>query len=98
MKKNLTVLSLTIISLASMFVSVQAQQPKRFSKEEIKSDLKYMRDTLDVVHYDLYAFTKKEVFDNAYNKIASLINDSLTLMQVYRLFQPLGVPHSLDSN
>lgn len=88
MKRKLTILSLAIISLILISTSLYSQSPKRFSKEEIKSDLKYMRDTLEVVHYDLYAFTKKEVFDNAYNKIASLINDSLTLMQVYRLFQP----------
>jgi len=88
MKKTLMIICMMIVGQVLMFEVVQAQQPKRFSKEEIKSDLKYMRDTLDVVHYDLYAFTKKEVFDNAYNKIASLINDSLTLMQVYRLFQP----------
>jgi hypothetical protein len=71
-----------------MFEVVQAQQPKRFSKEEIKSDLRYMRDTLEVVHYDLYAYTSKEVFDKMYDKIENSIKDSLTYMEAYRLFQP----------
>jgi C-terminal processing protease CtpA/Prc len=71
-----------------MCVGVHSQSPKRFSKEEIKSDFKYLRDTLEVVHYNLYAFTKKEVFDSAYKKIESSINDSLTSMHAYRLFQP----------
>lgn len=88
MKKTLITLCLAIISLLSTSISVYSQSPKRFSKEEIKSDFKYMRDTLEVVHYNLYAFTKKEVFDSAYNKIESSINDSLTAMQAYRLFQP----------
>jgi len=40
------------------------------------------------VHYDLYAFTEKEVFDSVYNKIENFINDSLTSLQAYRLLQP----------
>jgi hypothetical protein len=88
MKKMLIVLCMMIIGLVFMFEAVQAQQSKKFSKEEIKSDFKYMCDTLAFVHYDLYAFTKKEIFDSAYNKIESSITDSLTLLQVYRLFQP----------
>ena len=88
MKKNFMFLGFTIISLVLMLRSIQGQSTKRFSKEAIKSDFKYMRDSLEVVHYDLYAYTKKEVFDSAYNKIESSINDSLTFMQAYRLFQP----------
>ena len=51
MKRTLIVLGLAIISLVSTSVSVYYQLPKRFSKEEIKSDFKYLRDTLEVVHY-----------------------------------------------
>jgi hypothetical protein len=88
LKKTLTVLGLTIISLASIFISVQPQSSQRFSKEEIKSDLEYLRDTLEAGHFNIYAYTKKEVFDSMYRKIDSSINDSLTSIQVYRLFQP----------
>jgi hypothetical protein len=88
MKKTLTVVSLVIISLISTYESIYSQTPKRFSKEEIKSDLKYMRDTLEVVHYNLYAFTNKKVFDKMYDKIEYTIKDSLTSMDAYRLFQP----------
>jgi hypothetical protein len=88
MKRTLTVLGLTIISLVSMFVSVQAQPSKRFSKEEIRSDFEYLADTLEAVHYNLYAYTKKEGFDSMYDEIEHSINDSLTVMQAYRLFQP----------
>ncbi len=88
MKKKLTVICLVIISLILISTSIYSQTQKKFSKEEIKSDFKYLHDTLEVVHYNLYAFTKKEVFDSAFNKIDSSINDSLTSMQAYRLFQP----------
>jgi hypothetical protein len=47
MKRTLTVLDLVIISLISISTSVYSQSPKRFSKEEIKSDLKYLRYTLE---------------------------------------------------
>lgn len=88
MKKTLIVLGFVIISMSSMYVNIQAQPPERFSKEEIKNDFKYLRGTLEVVHYNLYTYTKKEVFNSVYNKIESSINDSLTSLQAYRLFQP----------
>ncbi|MGD0338145.1 MAG: S41 family peptidase [Bacteroidota bacterium] len=84
MKKLLIIL----VFINSMSVSVHSQTQRRFSVKEIKSDLEYLRSTLEASHYNLYAYTKKEVFDSAYNKIESSINDSLTSMQAYRLFQP----------
>lgn len=77
-----------IILINSIFVNTCPQSSTSYSKEEIRDDLNYLRDTLEVVHYDLYAFTNKETFDRAYEKIESSINDSLTFMQAYRLFQP----------
>jgi C-terminal processing protease CtpA/Prc len=79
---------MVIISLISISTSVYSQSPNRYSKEEVKSDLKYLRDTLEVVHYDLYAYTNKEVFDKMYNKIENSIKDSVSSMEAYRLFQP----------
>jgi hypothetical protein len=88
MIRILLIRGVMIISLTLTFVSIHAQTEKRFSMEEIRSDLKYLHDTLDVVHYDLYAFTKKAIFDSAYNEIENSIHDSLTSLQAYRLFQP----------
>jgi len=88
MKRTLTVLGVAIISLISISSNVYSQSPKRYSKEEIRSDFKYLRDTLEVVHYDLYAYTSKKVFDKMYDIIEHSIKDSLTYMEAYRLFQP----------
>jgi hypothetical protein len=88
MKKAFSVLGLVAIALAPVFVSAQTQPSPRFSREEIKSDLKYMRDTLEAGHFDLYAYTGKDVFESLYRKIDSSINDALTSLQVYRLFEP----------
>ncbi len=69
-------------------VSVHSQTPRRFSVKEIKSDLEYLRNTLEASHYNLYSYTKKEVFDSVYKKIETSIKDSLTSLQVNRLFLP----------
>lgn len=67
-------------------VNSYAQQPGRFSEEDIKSDLKYLRDTLECSHYNLYLHTKKEVFDKEYERISGSITDSLSPLQINRLF------------
>lgn len=67
-------------------VNSYAQQPGRFSEEDIKSDLKYLRDTLESSHYNLYLHTKKEVFVKEYERISGSITDSLSPIEIYRLF------------
>jgi C-terminal processing protease CtpA/Prc len=65
-----------------------AQPQTKYSAQQVKTDFEYLYKTLDASHYNLYAFTKKEVFDSVYRKIEVSIKDSLTSLQVYRLFQP----------
>lgn len=62
--------------------------PKKFSAQEIKNDLEYLRNALEASHYDFYALTDKNVLDSMYNQIERSINDSLTPVGVFRLFQP----------
>ena len=81
-------LLLFYILVSILHMNVHSQSIKRFSKEEIKIDLEYLQKTLEASTYNLYAYTNKEVFDSVYKKIYNSINDSLTSMQVYRLFQP----------
>jgi hypothetical protein len=64
------------------------QSQKKFSAQEIKSDLEYLRNALEASHYDFYALTDKNVLDGMYNQMEKSINDSLTPIQVFRLFQP----------
>ncbi len=62
------------------------QQQSKYSAQQVKEDFKYLYNTLEASHYDLYAHTKKEVFDKEYRKISESITDSLTLLQIDRLF------------
>ncbi len=79
-----------LLLLMFVFFAVDcfAQGSRIFSAEELRDDFKYLYKTLDATHYDLYANTEKEVFDQEYKKIYDSINDSLSLIQINRLFQP----------
>jgi C-terminal processing protease CtpA/Prc len=86
--KYIIIILILFFSTKGISVSSYAQPPRRFSAEEIKSDLDYLRDALEASHYNLYAYTPKETFDNLYKKIELSLNEPLTSLQVYRLFQP----------
>jgi hypothetical protein len=62
------------------------QQQSNYSAQQVKEDFKYLYKTLEASHYDLYANTKKEVFDKEYKRITESIADSLTPLQIDRLF------------
>jgi hypothetical protein len=65
-----------------------AQNQIKYSPHEVKEDLEFLYGTLDKSHYDLYANTKKEIFDEEFKRIINSIEDSLELIQINRLFQP----------
>jgi C-terminal processing protease CtpA/Prc len=65
-----------------------AQNQAKFSAQAVKEDLKFLYETLDKSHYNLYVNTKKEIFDKEFESIMNSIEDSLTLIQINRLFQP----------
>ena len=67
------------------------QSREKFAAQEVKEDLEYLRNALEASHYDFYALTDKNVLDSKYNQIKGSINDSLTSLQVFRLFQPYVV-------
>ncbi len=64
------------------------QNRTRFSKEEVLLDLKYLRESLEDTHYNLYAYTTEQALDSAYKKVKGPIsNDSLSLLETTNLFQ-----------
>ena len=65
-----------------------AQNQTKFSPQSVKEDLKFLYETLDKSHYNLYANTPKETFDKEYESIMNSIKDSLTKLQINRLFLP----------
>jgi C-terminal processing protease CtpA/Prc len=74
---------LTTVILTQIFFG---QQQSKYSAQQVKADFEYLYKTLEASHYDLYAHTKKEVFDKEYKRITESIADSLTLLQIDRLF------------
>lgn len=79
-----------LIFTLSLFHSFQAypQNKSKFSPDNVKTDLKYLYETLEASHYNLFVNTPKKIFDSEFTRITGLVHDSLTLLQVHRLFQP----------
>jgi len=74
-----------------VFIFVQntfGQTVKKYPAEQVKQDFEYLYKTLEASHYNLFVSTKKEVFDQEYKKISGSIKDSMTTLQIFRLFQP----------
>lgn len=82
MKKIFIIMFLAVIFSLHCF----AQNQIKFSAQSVKEDLEYLYETLDKSHYDLYRNTPKDIFDNEFDGISNSIEDSLTLLQVDRLF------------
>lgn len=73
--------------LVSNFFSLEVSA-QNFSKEDVLSDLEYLRSSLQKTHIELYAYTTKEAFDNNYRAVKDKIQkDSLSLFEVTNLFQ-----------
>ncbi|OJJ16478.1 hypothetical protein BKI52_34925 [marine bacterium AO1-C] len=65
-----------------------AQTQPKFSKKQLRQDLKYLYKTLQKTHYNLYATTHKKAYNQAYRALRQSLKDSLTLLETYRVFQP----------
>jgi len=95
---RLTILLYLITLSSCSLCSAQSDQPKqriKFSAQEVRGDFEYFYKTLEQTHYNLYVNTRKEVFEKQYEKIYSSITDSLTLIQISRLFQPFAALSNL---
>jgi Peptidase family S41 len=78
-----------LLSILAFMIYAQycfGQQQTKYSVQQVKEDFAYLFKTLEASHYDLYAHTKEEVFDTEYKRISESITDSLTLLQIDRLF------------
>ena len=85
--KKLIIILIVINSLSTIGL---AQSANKHSAQEVKDDLKYMYETLEKSNYNFYAYTEKEKMENAYKEIEGSITDSLTSLEVFRLFQPFA--------
>lgn len=67
-------------------VSVSAQEA--FTKEQILSDMAYLKTTLEKAHYNLYAHTPKKEFDHNYEVVKQSVDkDSFDLLEATSLMQ-----------
>lgn len=79
-----------IIVICLSTVHSFGQSTRKFSKEVVAQDLKYLHESLKDAHYDLFAYITEEEFDSTYRKVqGSIIEDSLTLLEATSLFQQL---------
>jgi hypothetical protein len=77
----------SLLILVGFHVSAQ-----NFSKEDVMSDLEYLRTSLDEAHIDLYAYTTKEAFNKNFENVKDEIQkDSLSLFEVTNLFRRVVV-------
>lgn len=76
------------IQLLAILINLHciAQNQLKFCAQSVKEDLKFLYATLDKSHYDLCRNTPKVIFDKEYNRISQTITDSLTLLQIDKLF------------
>jgi C-terminal processing protease CtpA/Prc len=61
---------------------------QKYPPDIIVEDFEFLYKNLEASHYNLFTNTSKKTYDKEYKKILESINDSLTSMQAYRLFQP----------
>lgn len=59
-----------------------------FSKQQVLEDLDFMDESLKKTHYDLYAYTTQNAFEENFENIkASITSDSLSYLEATSLFQ-----------
>ena len=61
---------------------------KKFSRQEVFEDLQYLRKSLEEAHYNLFAYTTEDAFDQNFELVkSSIVQDSLSLLEVTSLYQ-----------
>ena len=55
-----------------------------FSPEEVRQDLKFLYETLQASHYDLFAHTPKADYDRAYQQAYDAIKQPMDDLEAYR--------------
>lgn len=73
-----------------MSFSCFAQSGSMFTKKQVLSDLKFLLESLEETHYNLYAYTPKQAIDSIYRELRSSVKkDSLSLLETTNLYQHL---------
>lgn len=86
MKVLLILIALSITTLSN--AQLQPEKRMRFSAREIKEDLAYLYSNLEAAHFNLYVNNSKKIFDKAFIRLQDGIKDSMSLLEITRIFQP----------
>lgn len=77
-----------LILLINYFLVFNSVAQDMFSKQQVLDDLDYLQNSLEQAHYNLYAYTTKEDFEQNCKEIrAKVKDDSLSLLEATSLFQ-----------
>lgn len=80
--KNICLLTITLL------FSFPSFGQKKFSRQQVLEDLQYLRESLEEAHYNLYAYTTEDAFDQNLERVkSSITQDSLSLLEITSLYQ-----------
>jgi len=66
-----------------------AQAEEQFQPQELKADLEYLFDTIEAIHPNPYAFSKKATIVQERTRLASNLTHPMSRLEFYRLVAPL---------
>jgi hypothetical protein len=88
--KKMTMNKEFMLSIFAFILTTGSIFAQSFDKKSIASDLEFLRQSLEQTHYDLYAYTTEQAFDEVYQEVkGSIAQDSLSLLEATSLFQRL---------
>lgn len=77
-----------LIMFCFSIIIASAQSYDRFSADDLKKDLTYLKKGMEASNYNFYALSDKAKMENVFRNIMNSINDSLGRLEAFRLFQP----------
>ena len=76
------------LAILILLLALPAVGQKKFSQQDVKEDLQYLRESLETAHYNLYAYITRQAFNKNFEEIKrSVTGDSLTVIEATSLFQ-----------
>jgi hypothetical protein len=86
MKRIIITLSLFIIAASNVFS--QSVSEKKFSQQQLKEDLVYLKQQLFDVHINPYSELNKQQYEQLFASIDTKLKDSLTAVDFLKLVKP----------
>jgi hypothetical protein len=65
------------------------ERAKKYTNDELKTDLQFLMDKLKEYHPQLYSYTSAKAFDMLFDRLKKELNAELTLEEYYKLIAPI---------